>query len=36
MNRKDGEIEGWEDFEAIDWARNEIERLRKEVSDEPK
>ena len=30
MNRKDGEIEGWEDFETIDEARNEVKRLREE------
>ena len=30
MNRKDGEIEDWEDFETIDEARNEVKRLREE------
>ena len=30
MNRKDEEIEDWEDFETMDEARNEIKRLREE------
>ena len=28
MSEKDEEIEGWEDYETIDEARNEIKRLR--------